>query len=70
MIKVGVLCTIQKKMSKCNLVAYREAVNSESENAKTADKNNVDCIFMHKFVPVKQNANSKFYKEVIKRLIT
>jgi histone-lysine N-methyltransferase SETMAR len=49
--------------------------NSKSENAKIADKNNVDCIsyikgvIYHKFMPEKQTVNGKFYKKVIKRPI-
>jgi hypothetical protein len=42
--KVGVSCTIQKKTSDCNLVASKETEISESENAKIAGENNVDCI--------------------------
>jgi hypothetical protein len=47
--------------------------SSESEKAKIAGENNVDCIFYakgaihHKFVPEKQSVNGKFYEEVIKR---
>jgi hypothetical protein len=49
----------------------RYIVNSESENAKIAGKNEVDCIFYakgiihHEFVPEKQTVDSEFYKEVV-----
>jgi disulfide oxidoreductase YuzD len=48
---------------------------SDSENAKMAGENNVDCIFYapviirRKFVLEKQTVNGKFYKAVIKILI-
>jgi hypothetical protein len=43
--KAGVSCTIQKQTSECNLVESKETESSQSENAKIAGENNVDCIF-------------------------
>jgi hypothetical protein len=62
-------------MSECNLVESKETGSSESENAKIAGENNVNCIFYtkdiihHEFVPEKQTVNGKFYQDVINRLI-
>jgi hypothetical protein len=57
------------------LAESKETKSSESENAKIAGENSVDCyakgIIQHEFVPEKQTVNGKFYKAVavIKRLI-
>jgi hypothetical protein len=34
-----------EKTSQCNLIESKETENSEIENAKIADENNVHCIF-------------------------
>jgi histone-lysine N-methyltransferase SETMAR len=52
-----------------------ESKETESENAKIADENNIYCIFYdkgiihHEFVPEKRTVNGKLYKEATKRLI-
>jgi hypothetical protein len=69
--KVGVSCILE-----CSLVEYKETESSESQNAKVAVGNNVGCILYAKdnipcdFVLKEQTVNSKFYKDLIKRLIT
>jgi hypothetical protein len=58
------------------LNGIKETKSSESENSKIVGENNVDCIFDAKYIsnygylPEKQTVNAKFYKEVIKSLIT
>jgi hypothetical protein len=58
------------------LVESKETESSESENAKIAGENNVDCIFYvkdifhHEYVPEKRIVKDKCYKELIKRLIS
>jgi hypothetical protein len=37
---------MKNKTSDCNLVESKETESSESENAKIAGENNVDCIFL------------------------
>jgi hypothetical protein len=44
--KVGVSCTIQKQNIRVQLVESKVTESSESENAKIAGENNIDCIFL------------------------
>jgi hypothetical protein len=55
------------------LVGSRETESSTSGNAEITGENNTDYIYVkgtihHEFVPEKQNLNSKFHKEAIKKL--
>jgi hypothetical protein len=50
---------IRNKLSECNLIEFKETESLESENAKIAGENIVDCTFCargiinHEFVPEK-----------------
>jgi hypothetical protein len=69
------VCRIQKK-SQFNLILSRETESSKSENAKLLGENNCDCSFYakgiicQKFMLKKLILTSKFYKEIIMRLIS